>query len=104
MSKIVCPFHYKIFQRKGTDWFGKKPERVFYNGTNQPLQLENIAEQFGLTDKKIIISLFRINGGKAGYYLANLRDRQYYYCGTEWEDVKTQLRSLGIGREDPLFD
>ena len=102
MSTIICPFHYQVFERKGTDWFGKNPDRVFYNGTDRPLKLENIAEQFGLTDRKIIIELFRINGGKSGYYLANLRDRKYYYCGTEWNDIKTKLLSLGIGRKDPI--
>lgn len=102
MSTIICPFHYQVYQREGASWFSRNPSRVFYNGTNQPMQLENVASQFGLTDKAVVIELFRINGGKAGFYLANLRDRKYYYCGTDWEDVKTTLHSCGIGRADPL--
>jgi len=39
---------------------------------------------------------------KSGYYLANLRERKYYYCGLNWEDIRTTLQSLGIGRADPL--
>ena len=47
-------------------------------------------------------TLFRINGGKQGYYIANILDKKYYYCGTEWEDVKIKLKELGIGRDDPI--
>ncbi|TBR56670.1 hypothetical protein B4U84_28835 [Westiellopsis prolifica IICB1] len=46
--------------------------------------------------------LFRINGGKQGYYIADIQDKKYYYCGTEWEDVKLKLGELGIGRPDPM--
>ncbi len=67
-----------------------------------PIQLEHVERQFDLTEQQTIAELFRINGGKSGYYLANLRDRKYYYCGLNWEDIKTTLQSLGIGRADPL--
>jgi hypothetical protein len=46
--------------------------------------------------------LFRINGGKAGYYLANLRRKKFYYCGTEPAGIKGKILDLGIGREDPI--
>lgn len=52
--------------------------------------------------KKVAIELFRINGGKQGYYIANILDKKYYYCGTEWQDVKNKLLELGIGRHDPI--
>ncbi len=33
---------------------------------------------------------------------ADIVERKYYYCGTEWDDVKRTLREeLGIGRLDP---
>ncbi|MDB9442061.1 hypothetical protein PN497_11915 [Sphaerospermopsis kisseleviana CS-549] len=48
-----------------------------------------------------MIELFRVNGGKNGYYIANIRDKQHYYCGSDWADVKVKLRQLGIGRNDP---
>lgn len=75
--------------------------RVFYNGTNQPIDLPHIEREFGLSDEQIVIELFRVNGGKAGFYLGNLRDRKYYYCGLKWEDIKTTLLQLGIGRAEP---
>lgn len=102
MSKIIHPFHYQIYRREGVDWFVKEDGKIFYNPTDIPTQLEHVERQFGLTEVEIIIELFRINGGKPGYYLANLRDRKYYYCGLKWEDVKTTLQSLGIGRADPV--
>ncbi|MEH2331011.1 hypothetical protein [Nostoc sp.] len=46
--------------------------------------------------------LFRLEPVKAGYYLADLRHKRFYYCRTEPEGVKLQLRSLGIGRDDPM--
>lgn len=101
MSKIVFPFHYLIYRRSGVDWFVKDNGRVFYNPTDEPTQLTNRAEQFGTTDQNVAIELFRINGGKPGYYLANLRDKKYYYCGQKWEDVKAKLKELGIGRDEP---
>jgi len=52
--------------------------------------------------KQVANELRRINNGKQGYYIANILDKKYYYCGSEWEDVKTKLRELGIGRENPI--
>ncbi|MBN3993818.1 MAG: hypothetical protein HWQ36_25885 [Nostoc sp. NMS2] len=57
---------------------------------------------YGITRQQIAIELFRINGGKAGYYLANLRRKKFYYCGTEPAGVKGKILDLGIGREDPI--
>ena len=101
MSKIITPYHYKIYERQGTKWFTLDAERVFYNGTNQPLDLQNVEREFGLFDEQIVIELFRVNGGKPGFYLGNLRDRKFYYCGLKWEDIKTTIIQLGIGRAEP---
>ena len=102
MTKLVTPYHYRVYERSGTRWFVRDAARVFYNSTNQPLELQNVEQQFGLTEQQVIIELFRINGGKSGYYLANLRDRRYHYCGPDFEDVKNTLLCLGIGRADPM--
>lgn len=64
--------------------------------------LEHVERQYGLTEEQVIIELLGINGGEPGYYLANLRNKKYYYCGLLWSDVKTTLQELGIGRADPL--
>lgn len=102
MPSIVYPFHYQVYQREGVKWFVMEGGSVFYNGASAPMKLKHVARQFGLTEQQVVIELFRINGGKPGYYLANLRDKKYYYCGLHWEDVRVRLQSLGIGRADPL--
>ncbi|MBR8835400.1 MAG: hypothetical protein DSM106950_15590 [Stigonema ocellatum SAG 48.90 = DSM 106950] len=102
MSKIVSPVYYRIYDRVGTKWFAVEPSGIFYNPTDTSASLTHIVEQYGLKESKIIIELFRINGGRPGYYLANLRDKKYYYCGSNCEDVKKKLLELGIGRADPM--
>lgn len=101
MSKIMTPHHYKIYEWQGTKWFTLNAERVFYNGTNQPLDLQNVEREFGLFDEQIVIELFRVNGSKPVFYLGNLRSRKFYYCGLKWEDIKTTIIQLGIGRAEP---
>lgn len=98
---FILPYHYKVYERDGTRWFARDADRVFYNATNEPLDLVNTEQHFGLTVEQVIIELFRINGGKSGFYLASLRERKYYYCGLNWEGLKTTLQGLGIGRAEP---
>lgn len=101
MSKIVHPAIFQIIRREGDAWYFRLG-KVFYREPGIYLSAEEREREYGLSKEKIVIELFRINGGKAGYYLANLRDRKYYYCGTNWEDIKVTFQSLGIGRADPL--
>lgn len=100
-NSIVHPYHYQIYRREGVTWYVKEGGKVFYNSTNEPMKMEHVESDFGLTEEQVIIELFRINGGRSGYYLANLRDKKYHYCGS-WENVRTTLQSLGIGRADPI--
>ncbi|MFN6572419.1 hypothetical protein [Dendronalium sp. ChiSLP03b] len=101
MVKIHAPIHLQIYEREGTRWFFYGGE-VFYNPRGIPVDLNSILKEHGLTRINVIAALFRINGGKPGLYLADVRDKKYYYCGQDWEDVKDKLRSLGIGRDDPM--
>ncbi len=105
-NRFVCPFHYQVYRREGASWFVIDPVRMFYNPTNTPTAPEDltyIERQYGLTAHQVAIELFRINGGKPGYYLVNLRDRKYYYCGSDSEDIKCTLQQLGIGRPKPNY-
>ena len=101
MSKIVHPAYFQIVKREGTAWYFRYG-KVFYRGKNTTMEIEHREQEYGLTKEKIAIELFRINAGRAGYYLVDLKDRKYYYCGLELEDVKNVLQSLGIGRPDPV--
>lgn len=98
MSKIVYPEYFRTVKREGNAWYFRHPRVFFTSSPVESLNLEQREERYGLTKEKVVIELFRLNAGKAGYYLANLRDREYYYCGLAWEDVKITLLSLGIGR------
>jgi hypothetical protein len=99
-QSIYSPLYLQIYHRKGTHW-SFYPGKVFYNAHEVPTDLNLVLARNGLTKAKVLIELFRVNGGQNGYYIANIRDKQYYYCGSDWADVKVKLRQLGIGRDDP---
>lgn len=97
-TTIFYPLHYRVIKREGTKWAVKGSKLVSAN--NDPIGCDDI-QSYGITALDLVVSLFRINGGKPGYYIANLRDKNYYYCGLSLEDVQIAFRNLGIGREDP---
>lgn len=102
-TTIVRPAYYRVIQRIDNIWRFREG-KPFYNPTNASIDYDqtDVYACYGTTLKKVAIELFRLNGGQSGYYLANLRDKKYYYCGRQLEDVKTTLISLGIGRADPV--
>jgi hypothetical protein len=100
--KFALPHHMRVYEREGIRWFAYDPTQVIFNSTDQLLHLQQVEQEFGLTEERLTIALFRINGGKPGLYLANLKDKKYYYCGSSWDDVKATLLNLGIGRTDPM--
>jgi hypothetical protein len=101
-TTIYSPVYYRIIERRGNGWAFKEGE-PFLNWLNAPLlSHKDIFAAFDTSMKKVAIELFRINGGRQGYYIANILDKKYYYCGSEWEDVKVKLRELGITRDDPV--
>ena len=101
---IVRPIYYRIIERRGKVWAFKEGQ-PFVNLSNAPdLEMEDLFSLFDTSMEKIAAELRRINNAKQGYYIANILDKKYYYCGTQWEDVKTKLKELGIGRDDPMAD
>ncbi|MBO3459963.1 hypothetical protein G7B40_040260 [Aetokthonos hydrillicola Thurmond2011] len=98
---IIHPVYWQIYIRKPDGWCCKTGA-VFYNPNNQAVDPDNFCSLYNLTHEDVIIELFRRYHGKLGYYLANLRDKQYHYCGLEFKDVRTKFLELGIGRVDPI--
>ncbi len=107
-TKLVYPACYRIVKREVTSiggcWCFSR-SKVFYNPLNLPIEggdfrNADVEALFGTTKAEVMIELFRINGGKLGYYLANLLDKQYYYCGATRVHVRHTLQRLGIGRSD----
>jgi hypothetical protein len=95
---IIYPSYFRIFECKSGHWFIKNLESFVTNSTTNH---EDIRTLYGITEQQVVIELFRINGGKSGYYLADLRDKKYYYC-IDRDGVKQKLLELGIGRVDPI--
>jgi hypothetical protein len=105
MDNIIHPIEYRIIERKITpekSYWRFLKSKTFYNPLNLPSE-GDIEFMFGTTKKKVVVELFRINGGKPGYYLANVRDKKYHYCGQDWVSLKAKLRELGIGRDEPSY-
>lgn len=94
-TPLVYPAHFYLVERNAAlgGWKFKKGS-TFYNPTNLPYNHDEKERYFGLTKPQIATELFRINGGKSGWYLVDLRFHKYYYCGLSRDDVKEKLRSL----------
>jgi hypothetical protein len=99
-STLIHPDYIRIVERKPKGWLFKKG-RMFYKRIPIAIDFDDFELLYGISDRQIAIELFRVNGGKAGYYLADLRHKKFYYCGLSHEDIKTTLFQLGIGRLDP---
>lgn len=100
--KIAHPAYYQIVEHtihnNRDAWLFLIGGKVVYNPSFRPLNREKFSKK---EERSIIFELFRINGGKKGYYLVNRRDCKYYYCGESPKDVRAKFLSLGIGRKDP---
>ena len=98
---IYTPDCYRIFEYRDAKWF-LKASKLFYSKLPFAVNLNDFELLYGITKQQVAIELFRIGGGKPGYYLANLRGKRFYYCGNAPENVKAKLQELGIGRKDPM--
>lgn len=101
MLKIIYPAYFQTIRRADNAWYFSRG-RVFYRGADNIQSIENRELHYGLTKEQIVIELFRLGSGKEGFYLSNLRDRKYYYCGDTLADVKAMLQTLGIGKTSPF--
>lgn len=97
---FILPDYYRIVECRNDLWYFKSI-KPFH--TRVPIQIDfrDIRLLYGISQQQIVNELFQMKKGEAGFYLVNLRQKRYYYCGTDSESVKTMLRYLGIGRNDP---
>jgi len=101
-SNIVMPLYLLRVEKDTEGWIFYQAVKIFYNPDGREVNLKDRWLDYGLTKEKIKIELFRLNAGKNGQYLVNLKTKQYYYCGLSLEDFKEKLLDLGIGRRDPI--
>ncbi|MEH2114238.1 hypothetical protein [Nostoc sp.] len=82
MNSIIHPIRFRVIERKITPersyWHFIKG-KTFYNPLNLPDG--DIEFMFGTTKNKVVVELFRISGGKVGYYLADLRQKNTTTAG-----------------------
>jgi hypothetical protein len=99
---MLHPSYFHVFYRNADGRWGRvRGDSSIRLNSYPDLPLDqaewNLKTMYDISDQEIYIELFRINGGRAGYYLANLWNRKYYYCGLEYSDVIEQLHELGFG-------
>ncbi|MBW4667696.1 MAG: hypothetical protein KME60_09720 [Cyanomargarita calcarea GSE-NOS-MK-12-04C] len=99
-TTVILPDHIRIIECKSEGWLFKAMKPFL---TRKSVDINDFSPLYGINQEQILIELFRINGGKLGFYLANLRSRQFYYCGKTAESVKPKLIEIGIGRADPFL-
>ncbi|MBW4666065.1 MAG: hypothetical protein KME60_01135 [Cyanomargarita calcarea GSE-NOS-MK-12-04C] len=102
LGTIVYPVHCRLVVRRRDSWYFTKGD-VFVNLFNIPvLEQKDLFACFGTTMKEVANELKIINGGKEGFYIADILEKKYCYCGDSWKDVKIKLQELGITRPDPV--
>ncbi len=96
MNTILTPGYIQVIHKKPNGWFQSKPESVINFGNFPGYDSLNKEQYYGLTKTEIITELFRRYQGKLGYYLVNLAECQYYYCGLTVKDIQEKLIELGV--------
>jgi hypothetical protein len=99
---VIMPDFYRIVECKSGKWAFSRMSRVYaVTEKGRSADVEDYETLYGITPQLIVNQLYCEYGNRDGYYLLNLRQKQYYYCGLELSDVKMKLRSLGIGQPEP---
>ena len=97
---LIIPARYQVFVREPLRWSHIKNQH-FYNPSNKLTDLFSTIKRYkSKSPDSLVCELFKINGGLLGYYLVDLQDEEYYYCGQDAIDLKAKLLHLGIGRID----
>jgi hypothetical protein len=103
-SKAYTPEHLQIVERDEEQWYFLQPSRIV-SPCERILDSDFFTcreRKYGLTKAKMALEFRLLTGGKLGYYLADMKRKRYYYCGEQWEGVRSQLLELGIGKVHPL--
>lgn len=95
MDSIFYPAYIQIINRKNNGWFHSRGDELFYL-SERKIDWIDREKYFGLTKSQILKELFCRYQGKLGYYLVNLAEREYYYCGLSVDDIQEKLYELGI--------
>ena len=101
--KAYTPAHIQIVERENKQWYFLQPSRIVSLGSHSPDSdfFTCREQQYGLTKAKIALEFRLLTGGAPGLYIADMKEKLYYYCGDSWDGVRAKLLELGIGRVHP---
>lgn len=95
-SKVYTPSHFVFLRKEQNDWFVIK-SKTLMNASDLPvLPVADRVKQYGYTLYQLTIECFRHFLGRDGYYIVDLKQKKYYYCGQEGDSIKQTVKSLGI--------
>ncbi|WP_234017259.1 hypothetical protein [Nostoc sp. 'Lobaria pulmonaria (5183) cyanobiont'] len=76
-TNVYHPDYYRVIERVVGGWHFKKG-KLFYKHLPISINFDDFELLYGITKQQVAIELFRLESVKAGYYLADLRHKQFY--------------------------
>jgi hypothetical protein len=98
--RICHPSYFRVYEKDDNSWYLYKGKK-FFSQSNLSLQQGHLERRYGLSLSDIVLQFFQIGRGRPGFYLANLKERQFYFCGNSPQDIQHKFRELGISPPDP---
>jgi hypothetical protein len=96
-NAVYYPVFIRLVVRLEDRWRFLKGD-PFVNLYNCPrLSLNDLFACFATSLDEVSRELDRINNRQKGFYIANIKDKKYYFCGHNWKDVQSKLFDIGIG-------
>ncbi len=96
---MIFPDYFRVLERVPDGW-NLLRTKVFCSLNNRQYNPSDAWIKHGITKQKLVVELFRKFHGKLGFYLVNLKDKKYYYCGLTKKDIQNTLYAIGVGRKD----
>lgn len=78
---LIHPYYMRVVERKAGGWSFKEGIFFYKRLPISSSDLNDTEFMYGISKRQVVTELFRVNGGKPGYYLADLHHKHYYYCG-----------------------
>ena len=94
---VHFPSYFRIYEKDKDQWYLHKGHK-FFSQSNLSLEQNKLEHRYGLSIREIVRQFFLIGFGRAGFYLADLKHQNFYFCGNSADDVQKTLWSLGITR------
>ena len=92
---FFTPGYIDIVQKTGDRCMRLKTSAIL-NTSSKPYDPSEKYSKFGLTPMSILGELYKRYQGLDGWYLVQMAEKKYYYCGATAEDVNKKLVELGI--------